>query len=153
MAKQCPRCWEKITPGCEKCPNCGFEFVRGSSAEGNEGMAEQKRAIFPMEKKDSDKFGFTYKFVFALTLAWAVLAVAGGVYQIAGGSTIGGLGFLLSGILSAAAFYLIRKLEHYFVASIFVLVSGAATFQIPLLIVALFISFLVYSNSKLFKSM
>ncbi len=154
MAKQCPRCWAKIEPGCEVCPSCGFEFVRKATSENPEAPAEQKRAVFPVEKKDSDKFGFTYKLVFALTLIWAVLSILGGIYQLADSETmINGIGFILSGVLSGCAFYFIRKLEHYFVASIFVLVSGAATLQIPLLIVALIISYLVYCNSKFFKSM
>lgn len=153
MARQCPRCWEKVTPGCEVCPNCGFQFVRAGSPGNEEQPTEQKRDIFPV-KSDEKKFGFTYKLVFALTLVWAILAVLGGIYQVTDPDMlINGIGFILSGILSASAFYLIRRLEHYFVASIFVLVSGAATLNIALLIVAFAISFLVYSNSKFFKSM
>lgn len=107
-----------------------------------------------MAKEDTNKFGFPYKLVFALTIIWAVLAIAGGIYQITmPDMLINGIGFILSGILSAFAFYLIRRLEHYLVASIFVLVSGAATLNIGLLIIALAISYLVYANSKFFKSM
>ena len=99
-----------------------------------------------------DREEFTYKLVFVLTLVWAVIAVAGGVYNLATGPWLQGLGLVASGALSFVAFYLIRIREHYFIASIIVLVSGAATLQIVLLVFSFFISFLVYSNAKLFSS-
>ena len=155
MAKQCPRCWEKLEPGTEVCPHCGFELVRREKpAEPSAEAAQEqpkRRVVFPTARKKSDT-GFTYKLVFVLTLVWAVIAVAGGVYNLATCPWLQGLGLVASGALSFVAFYLIRIREHYFIASIIVLVSGAATLQIVLLVFSFFISFLVYSNAKLFSS-
>ena len=155
MAKQCPRCWEKLEPGTEVCPHCGFELVRREKPAEPSGEAVQekpkKRVVFPTARKKSDT-GFTYKLVFILTLVWAVLAIVGGVYNLAVSSWMQALGLLVSGALSCFAFYLIRLREHYFIASIVVLVSGAATLQIILLVFSFFVSFLVYANAKLFSS-
>lgn len=154
MVKQCPRCWAKLSPGNEVCPNCGFEIVRRPVAEGDGTKSGGKRVVFPTARKNTDDWGFTLKLVYVLTIVWAVLAVLGGIYNLVDGDELAqGLGLLLSGILSGAAFYLIRKREHYFVASILVLVSGAATLQILLLVFAFILSFLLYSNAKFFKSM
>ena len=162
MAKQCPRCWEKIEPGTEVCPHCGFELVRkekpntsteekkSDGVQGEQAPAK-RRVVFPTAKKKDDA-GFTYKLVFALTLVWAVIAIIGGVYNLAVSVWLQGAGLIASGVLSLVAFNFIRIREHYFVASVAVLVSGAATLQIILLIFSFFISFLVYSNAKLFKS-
>ena len=52
-----------------------------------------------------------HKLVFVLTLVWAVIAVAGGVYNLATGPWLQGLGLVASGALSFVAFYLIRIRE------------------------------------------
>lgn len=157
MAKQCPRCWVKLSPGDEVCPSCGFELVRKPApapAQQEQQEAEspaKRRVVFPTAKKNGGA-GFTYKLVFVLTLAWGVVAIIGGAYNLTLNEMLQGAGFIASGVLSLLAFNLIRIREHYFIASILVLVSGAATLQIILLVFSFLLSFLVYSNAKFFKS-
>ena len=77
MAKQCPRCWEKLEPGTEVCPHCGFELVRREKpAEPSAEAAQEqpkRRVVFPTARKKSDT-GFTYKLVFALPFGGSLRA-------------------------------------------------------------------------------
>ena len=155
MAKQCPRCWEKVSPDDEVCPHCGYDFVRKKvqTAEA-EAETEPKKDLFPRPRKKSEgeETGTLYKVVHIAVLAWAVLAVSGGAYNLYLGNWIQGAGFLASGILAAISTMLIYNREHCMPAAILVLISGAATLQIPLLVISLGVSYLVMCCKQYFKT-
>ena len=97
MAKQCPRCWEKVSPDDEVCPHCGYDFVRKKvqTAEA-EAETEPKKDLFPRprRKEEGERTNTVYKIVLIAVLAWAVLSLAGGAYNLYVGNWIQGAGFL-----------------------------------------------------------
>ena len=156
MAKQCPRCWEKVSPDDEICPNCGYDFNRRRVQQaGAEAETEQpKKSLFPTPRKKEEMEGTTtlYKIVFVALIAWALLSLAGGAYSLYTGHWLQGAGFLASGVLTVVAIMLFYRRENRMLCSILVLISGAATLQIPFLIIALIVSYLVMCNKPDFSS-
>ena len=161
MVKQCPRCWEKISPEDEVCPHCGYDFAARRKAAQEAGAKPEsearksKRNLFPTPgKKDKGEgdIGLLTKVVSVLVIAWAVLALAGGVYNLAYAYYLQGAGFLASGVLSVIAFMFIYRRENRMLASILVLLSGAASLNIALLIISLAVSYLVICCKPDFKS-
>lgn len=161
MAKQCPRCWEKVSPEDEVCPHCGYDFAaRRKAAQEKQSQSESeerrsKRNLFPTpgrREKDDGDIGLLTKAVSVLVIAWAVLALAGGVYNIAYSYYLQGAGFIASGALSAVAFMFIFRREKRMPAALLVLFSGAASLNIPLLIISLGVSYLVLCCKPDFKS-
>ncbi|MCQ2079681.1 MAG: zinc ribbon domain-containing protein [archaeon] len=160
MVKQCPRCWDKVSPEDTKCPNCGFDLIRKTApsaqkvaVEKEVPVEEKRRVAFPTPRKKGDREGgITLRLAEVLTIVWGVLAVLGGVWNLATGNLIQGAGFLASGFISCVAFMFIRNRERCLIASLIVIISGAASLNIGLLIISVVISFLVYSNLQYFKS-
>lgn len=154
MAKQCPRCWEKVEPGTEVCPNCGYDFVRRAApgkTEDAEEAPKKRTVVFPTaRKKDDDDTNFAYKAVKILTLIWAVLAVIGAVFNMVQGELIQGVGLLVSGILSGLAAYLVMNRRNHGICWLLIILSGAATLRIELLLVGLVISLLAFSLKPYF---
>ena len=155
MAKQCPRCWEKVSPEDEVCPHCGYDFARRKvqTAEA-EAETEQKKSVFPMprRKDEGDRTNAVYKIVLIALFAWAVLSIAGGAYNLYLGNWIQGVGFLGSGILSAVAAMMFFRREHCMLCAILILISGAATLNIPLLVISLGVSYLALCCKQYFTS-
>lgn len=159
MVRQCPRCWEKVSPEDEICPNCGYDFAarrKAAQEPAPENASEtpvRKKVIFPTprDKSDGDRVGILYKLVFFLTLAWAVLAVSGGFYNLYVGNLLQGAGFLASGLLSAVSFFMILHRERRTLAGVIVLISGAASLNIALLVVSFAVSYLVMCCKPDFK--
>ena len=154
MAKQCPRCWEKVSPDDEVCPNCGYDFTRRKVQTAESGAeTEQKKSVFPTprRKEEGERTNTVYKIVLIAVLAWAVLSLAGGAYNLYVGNWIQGAGFLISGVIAAVAGMFVYNREHCTLASILVLISGAATFQIFLLIFSLGVSYHVMCCRQFFR--
>ncbi len=161
MVKQCPRCWEKVSPEDEVCPHCGYDFTaRRKAAQEKESQEapetrQSKRSLFPTPGKKSKVFGdmsLLCKIVCVLVLAWTVLSLAGGVYNLVYGNYLQGAGFLASGVLCAVAFMFIFRREKRMMASLLVLLSGAASLNIPLLLISLAVSYLTMCCKSDFKS-
>ncbi len=161
MVKQCPRCWEKVSPEDEVCPHCGYDFaarrkaVQEKEAQDAPETRQSKRNLFPTPgKKDrgDGDIGLLTKVTSVLVVAWAVLALAGGVYNLACGYYLQGAGFLASGMLSAVAFMFIYRREKRMPAALLVLLSGAASLNIALLVVSLGVSYLTMCCKADFKS-
>lgn len=159
MVKQCPRCWEKVNPEDRICPSCGYDFVNKPVPAAkkvrvdDEAPSEKKHVVFPKaKKKEEDDTTFLYKLSFALALIWAILAVLGGIANLADGEYLRGAGFVASGVVSALAFMLIRSRERNMIACLLIIVSGAATLHIPLLIVSVLASLTVYFSGTCYKS-
>ncbi len=155
MAKQCPRCWEKVSPDDQVCPNCGYEFNRRAAQQAEpEAETEQKRSIFPQvrTKDRGDDTGPLFKIVFIAIIAWAILSVAGGAYNLYLGNWIQGAGFLMSGIVAAVAAMFLYRRERRMLCALLVLISGAATFQIALLVVSFGVSYLVMCCKQYFSN-
>ncbi len=158
MVKQCPRCWEKVSPEDEVCPHCGYDFAaRRRAAQEPEAPKEErsKKSLFPTpgkKRKEDGDIGLMTKLVSMLVVAWAVLALAGGVYNLVCLYYLQGAGFLASGVLAAVAFNFIRLREKRMLAAILVLLSGAASLNIALLVVSLAVSYLTMCCKPDFKS-
>lgn len=148
MVRQCPRCWEKVSPEDEICPNCGYDFAaRRKAAQGasSENAPVKRKVVFPTPKKKSEgeETGTLYKIVFVLTLGWAILSTAGGFYNLYLGNWLQGAGFVASGLLSAVSFFMILHRERRTLAGVIILISGAASLNIGLLIISFVVSYLV----------
>lgn len=157
MAKQCPRCWGKVEPGTETCPNCGYSFNRKAAAPENGGEEPKRRnVVFPKAKKDyseEDGRDMVYSAIMWALLVWVVLGSIGGIWNLVQGEYFQGAGLLASGIICLASYMLMRKREHHGICWLLVLVSAAATLQIPTLIIGVIVAFLVYSSKPYFDEL
>lgn len=156
MAKQCPRCWSKVEPGTEVCPSCGYSFIRKTAEPEKDGEAPKKRVVFPQAKKDyseEDGRDMIYSAVMWALLAWVILGTAGGIWNLVQGEYLQGAGLVASGIICFVSYNLMRKRLHHGVCWLLVLVSAAATLQIPTLIIGVFVAFFVYSSKPYFDGL
>lgn len=156
MAKQCPRCWEKIDSDATICPHCDYNFKRmavaADKAESDSGAGAKRSSRSRKDYSETDGTTYIFSFINGLLLLWAVIAVLGGIWNLVSGEALQGAGLVASGLICGIAFYLMRNRQHHGICWLLVLVSGAATLQIPTLVVGVGMAFLVYLCKPYFGS-